>query len=81
MVLTATQGDPHTPAFDRVARGGCPVHVAPSCAPSMAAIVTGRHIWQLEEGGILFGILKDKFPVFTLSLQEAGYELAATGEI
>lgn len=74
-----------TPAFDRIAKEGVLFNhafcAAPSCAPSRAAILTGRHIWQLEEGGILFGILKPKkFPVFTAQLKEAGYALAHTGK-
>ena len=49
-------GDPsiRTPAFDRLAREGVRFDyaycAAPSCAPSRAAILTGRHLWQLEEG-------------------------------
>lgn len=45
----------HTPAFDRVAREGALFHnafySAPQCAPSRASIVTGRNIWENEEGG------------------------------
>jgi N-sulfoglucosamine sulfohydrolase len=74
-----------TPAFDRVAKEGVRFDyaycAAPSCAPSRAAILTGRHIWQIEEGGNLFGILKPAdFPVFTDQLKGAGYQLAATGK-
>ena len=68
---TGANGDSsiRTPAFDRVAREGVRFEFAycasPSCAPSRAALLTGRHIWQLEEGGILFGVLKpDAYPVF-----------------
>jgi len=73
-----------TPAFDRVAREGALFHyaftAAPSCAPSRSAILTGRNIWELEEGGILLGMLRSKFTIFTLLLEDAGYQLAATGK-
>ena len=73
-----------TPAFDRVAREGVLFNYAftasPSCAPSRSAILTGRNIWELEEGGILLGILRAKFTVFTLMLEDAGYQLGATGK-
>lgn len=73
-----------TPAFDRVASEGVLFNYAftasPSCAPSRSAILTGRNIWELEEGGILLGILRSKFTVFTLLLEDAGYELGATGK-
>src|SRR5687767_10274432 len=42
-----------TPAFDRVARDGVLFNNAfsasPGCAPSRAAILTGRPTWQLRE--------------------------------
>ena len=73
-----------TPAFDRVAREGVLFKFAftasPSCTPSRSAILTGRNIWELEEGGILLGILRSKFTVFTLLLEDAGYEIGATGK-
>ena len=73
-----------TPAFDRIAKEGVlfsyAFTAAPSCAPSRSAILTGRNIWELEEGGILLGILRSKFTVFTLLLEDAGYELGATGK-
>ena len=51
-------GDPaiQTPAFDRIAREGVlftrAFCASPSCAPSRAALLTGRNIWELEEGGM-----------------------------
>lgn len=73
-----------TPAFDRIAREGVLFEHAytasPSCAPSRSAILTGRHIWEVEEGGILLGMLRSKFQVFTLMLEDGGYELGATGK-
>lgn len=75
-----------TPGFDRVAKEGVLFQhafcAAPSCAPSRAALLTGRHIWQLEEGGVLFGRLKpSSFPLFTVILADAGYELGYTGKV
>jgi N-sulfoglucosamine sulfohydrolase len=75
-----------TPGFDRVAKEGVLFQhafcAAPSCAPSRAAFLTGRHIWQLEEGGVLFGRLKPSvFPLFTVTLADAGYELGYTGKV
>ena len=73
-----------TPAFDRVAREGVLFNfaftAAPSCTPSRSAILTGRNIWELEEGGILLGLLRSRFTVFTLLLEEAGYQIGATGK-
>ena len=73
-----------TPAFDRVASEGVLFNyaftAAPSCTPSRSAILTGRNIWELEEGGILLGVLRSKFTVFTLLLEDAGYEIGATGK-
>jgi len=76
---TGAGGDPvvKTPAFDRVAREGilftnafCD---APSCAPSRSAILTGQHIWRLEEAGNIHSILPEKFPRYTDLLENAGY--------
>ncbi len=73
-----------TPAFDRIAREGAlfshAYAAAPSCAPSRSAILTGRNIWEVEEGGILLGMLRSKFKVFPLMLEDAGYQLGATGK-
>ncbi len=73
-----------TPAFDRIAREGVRFNyaycAAPSCAPSRSALLTGRHIWQLEEGGLLFGALKAKYTLVTHALEDAGYQTASTGK-
>jgi len=76
---TSAMGDPvvKTPAFDKVAREGilftnayCD---APSCGPSRSAILTGQHIWRLEEAGNIHSILPEKFPRYSDLLENAGY--------
>lgn len=66
-----------TPAFDRIAQEGIlftnAFCTAPSCTPSRSAVLTGQEIWRLEEGGILRGILPEKFGVYTDMLEQAGY--------
>ena len=76
-------GDPvvKTPAFDRVAREGilftnayCD---APSCAPSRSAILTGQHIWRLEEAGNIHSRLPEKFATYVGLLEEQGYAVGS----
>jgi N-sulfoglucosamine sulfohydrolase len=73
-----------TPAFDRVAREGALFRraftAAPSCTPSRAAILTGRHPHQLAEGGNLWGFLPSRFAVFPDLLEQAGYAVGHTGK-
>lgn len=73
-----------TPVFDKVAANGILFNnafvAAPQCSPSRAAILTGRHIWQLEEAGTHGSYFPKKFPVFTDALEDAGYALGFTGK-
>ncbi|MEZ5353357.1 MAG: sulfatase [Bryobacteraceae bacterium] len=73
-----------TPAFDRVAREGMlftrSYCAAPSCTPSRSAILTGRAIWQVEEGGVLYGTVPPQYPLFTHKLEDAGYHVGFTGK-
>lgn len=73
-----------TPGFDRVAQSGIYFENGftncPSCAPSRASVLTGQSFWRLEEGGLLFGRLKKKFPIVTRLLADAGYEIGITGK-
>ena len=83
---TSIGGDPvvKTPNFDCVAREGIlftnSFTACPSCAPSRASILTGQNFWRLEEGGLLFGRLKKKFPIYTKLLDDAGYVVGQTGK-
>ncbi|WP_366183843.1 sulfatase [Flavobacterium ovatum] len=74
----------NTPNFDRVAKNGVLFNNAytniSSCAPSRATILTGRNLWELEEGGLLFGALKEKFTTFTSLLRQVGYATGSTGK-
>jgi len=74
----------NTPNFDRVANSGVLFNNAytnvSSCAPSRASILTGRNIWELEEGGLLFGGLPEKFISFSHLLQKSGYATGRTGK-
>jgi N-sulfoglucosamine sulfohydrolase len=73
-----------TPGFDQVANTGVLFSNAfvgaPQCSPSRAAILTGKHIWQLEEAGTHASNFPKKFQVFTDLLETVGYELGFTGK-
>ena len=83
---TGANGDPvvQTPAFDRIAREGLRfAHAfcdAPTCGPSRSAILTGQHIWRLEEAGNIHSTLPAKFATYTELLAEAGYSVGYTGK-
>ena len=74
----------HTPHFDRVAREGILFELAftaaPQCSPNRAAILTGRHIWQLQEAGTHGSIFPKTYPVFTDQLEASGYFIGYTGK-
>ncbi|MGK7393028.1 MAG: sulfatase family protein [Candidatus Cyclobacteriaceae bacterium M3_2C_046] len=71
-----------TPAFDRVAEQGILFMNAytpnAKCAPSRAAILTGRNSWQLEEAGNHWPYFPDKFTTFAEVLGENGYHVGYT---
>ncbi|HWN94944.1 MAG TPA: sulfatase [Methylomirabilota bacterium] len=73
-----------TPTFDRIAREGAVFQnafcAAPSCSPSRAAILTGRAVHQLEEGGNLWGFLPSRFETYPDTLERAGYFVGHIGK-
>jgi len=73
-----------TPAFDRVAREGLLFRNAfcasPGCSPSRAALLTGRHTWQIEQAGTHASSFPKKYDVYTELLQTSGYHVGHTGK-
>ncbi|MBI3697834.1 MAG: sulfatase [Acidobacteria bacterium] len=73
-----------TPVFDRVAREGVlfthSFAASPSCTPSRSGILTGRPIWEVGEGGVLYGTLAPKLRLFPHLLADAGYHVGFTGK-
>ena len=73
-----------TPNFDRVADQGIlftnAYAQAPGCSPSRASMLTGLHIWQLEEAGSHASGFPEKFKTFPDILEKSGYEIGYTGK-
>jgi len=73
-----------TPAFDRVAREGVlftnAFSPSPGCSPTRAALLTGRHIWQIENAGTHASSFPAKYVTFPDLLEESGYFVGFTGK-
>lgn len=73
-----------TPVFDRVAAGGILFDnafcCAPGCSPSRAALLTGRHIWMIEEAGTHASYFKTQYQTFPERLAAAGYYTGSVGK-
>ena len=72
-----------TPAFDRVARDGILFQNAytpnAKCAPSRAAILTGRNSWQLKEAANHLCFFPVEFKGWGEALAENGWTVGHTG--
>jgi N-sulfoglucosamine sulfohydrolase len=73
-----------TPAFDQVANQGVLFNNAyaasPGCSPSRAALLTGRHCWQIEHAGTHASHFSTKYRVYPDILEQHGYFVGATGK-
>ena len=73
-----------TPAFDRIAREGVlfrnSFSACPSCTPSRSAVLSGRHIWQVKQAGVLYGSMPPDVPLYPHLLEDAGYFIGYTGK-
>jgi N-sulfoglucosamine sulfohydrolase len=73
-----------TPNIDRLAKQGVVFEntytPTAKCAPSRAAILTGRNPWQLEQGANHQTFFPAKFKVFTEALSDAGVYVGAQGK-
>ncbi len=74
----------NTPAIDRVAREGLYFRnafaPAPGCSPTRASLLTGRHIWQIENAGTHASSFPKKYVAFPDLLEQAGYFVGMTGK-
>jgi N-sulfoglucosamine sulfohydrolase len=73
-----------TPNFDRIASEGIlfrnAFSAAPGCSPSRASILTGRHIWQIEQAGTHASEFPAKYVCYTDLLDSAGYHVGYTNK-
>ena len=73
-----------TPAFDRLAAEGALFSnsfcASPSCTPSRSAVLMGRHVWQQQQAGTLYGTMPPQIPLFPHLLEDAGYATGYTGK-
>lgn len=75
----------NTPNFDRVAREGILFNNAfapsPGCSPTRAALLTGRHIWQIENAGTHASSFPKKYVTYPDLLEKSGYFIGGTGKL
>ncbi len=73
-----------TPNIDRLAKQGIVFDNAytptAKCAPSRAAILTGRNPWQLEEGANHQSFFPANYKVFTEAMNDAGLHAGSLGK-
>jgi N-sulfoglucosamine sulfohydrolase len=73
-----------TPNFDRIASEGILFNnaftAAPGCSPSRASVLTGRHIWQIEDAGTHASEFPTKYICYTDLLDSAGYHVGYTAK-
>lgn len=73
-----------TPSFDRIAGEGLLFTRAftpnAKCAPSRAAILTGRNSWQLKEAANHMCFFPPEFKVYPEVLAEQGYHVGSTAK-
>lgn len=73
-----------TPNFDRVVREGVlfarGFTSSPSCAPSRAALLTGRNFWELEQGAFIQAWLPAKFATLPDLVEAGGYRAGFSGK-
>lgn len=74
----------NTPSFDRIAREGLLFDRAftpnAKCAPSRAAVLTGRNSWQLKEAANHMCYFPAEFKVYPEVLAENGYHVGSTAK-
>ncbi|MFD0799391.1 sulfatase [Maribacter chungangensis] len=74
----------NTPAFDEIAKAGLLFNKAytpnAKCAPSRAAILTGRNSWQLDAAVNHLAYFPTKFKTFPEVLAAHGYAVGYTGK-
>ena len=74
----------NTPAFDRVAREGVlftnAYGASPGCSPCRAALLTGRHTWQIEHAGTHASSFPAKYETYPEILGANGYFVGYTGK-
>ncbi len=73
-----------TPAFDGIAKEGILFNRAytpnAKCAPSRAAVMTGRNSWQLDAAANHYIYFPPKFKTYQEVLRENGYTIGHTGK-
>ncbi len=73
-----------TPNFDRTAREGVlftnAFSPSPGCSPTRAAMLTGRHDWQIEHAGTHASSFSARYVTYPDLLEQAGYWVGYTGK-
>lgn len=73
-----------TPALDRVAGSGVrfnnAIAASPGCSPCRAALLTGRHPWQIEHAGTHASSFPIRYVTFPDVLERSGYFVGMTGK-